>query len=160
MNLKMIFLAALVSATCAACSGPPQDSAPGHLHITAGPQTPHTVGTFDAATNAMVAKKGQVGTLMYGPYAKLPAGHYQVTFHVTAESDSDGMEVGAVDVNGFTIAVNSNDLASAPLKASHGEQAIKLTFDASNPEFSYEFRVTANGNGDRVTVPSVDVDKL
>lgn len=130
-----------------------------NLQITPKPDTTHTVGKFDPATNTMIAEKGQTGALMFGPYAKLAPGHYQATFLVTAESGADGTEVGMLDVNGFTVTTPSSTLATVPLKSAHGEQTIKLTFDATDPKVAYEFRIFVNGKGDRTSVRSVLVEK-
>lgn len=130
------------------------------LQITVSPETKHTVGKFDPAANAMIAEKGQTGMLMFGPYVPLAPGHYQATFRITAEAGTDGTEVGVVDINGFTGANSPPPLAVVPLKATRGEQTIKLTFEAANPAAHYEFRVYVNGKGNRLSIRDVRVEKL
>ena len=131
-----------------------------YLEIIPKPDTHHTVGKFDTATNVMVAEKGQVGALMFGPYAKLAPGHYQATLLVTAEAGIDGTDVGAVDVNGVAGATLGHQLVSVPIKAARGEQTIKLTFDVNDQQIAYEFRVIVNGKGSRMSVKGVLVEKL
>jgi len=108
----------------------------------------------------MISIKGQSGALMYGPYAKLVPGHYQATFLVIAESKIAGLEIGHVDVNGIIDGTPNSPNVAAPLKTMKGEQSITLTFDATNQEALYEFRVFVNGKGDRASIKSVRVEKL
>jgi phosphoglycerol transferase len=130
------------------------------LQITPSWETPHTTGKFDPAVCAMISKKGQEGTLMYGPYSMLAPGHYQATYLVTAESTVDGTEVGSVDISGTIPDGIDKQLAVVPLKSARGEQIIKLAFDADDPKYLYQFRVWVNGAGNRVSVKSVQVEKL
>ena len=115
-----------------------------------------------SAPVASVVQLQEIVTTATGEYvaASLAPGHYQATFLVTAESSVEGVEVGFVDVNGSAGATPVPTLAAAPLKAARGEQIIKLTFDANNPQIKYEFRVFLNGKGIRTTVKGVQVAKL
>jgi len=166
MKLKIIILSVLVSTLGAGCTektpGPKASSAPliASRLITTSAETLHTIGKFDPAKAAMISKKGQSGALMFGPYVKLALGHYQATFLVTAESKVAGIEVGSVDVNGIVRGTPNSPRVAAPIKTLNGEQAIKLTFDATNQEAEYEFRVFVNGRGERTSVKSVRVEKL
>lgn len=176
MNSKILILATFTAMLCAACTEKAADSAanppdkqpavgqiaPVATSLTVTPKltTLHTVGRFEPTTTTMVAEKGQAGALMYGPYAKFAIGHYQATFHVTAESDVDGAEVGVLDVNGYTGAAQNSPIAKAPLKTANGEQVVKLTFDVTDPLVAYEFRVFVNGKGNRTIINSVQIEKL
>ncbi len=135
-------------------------SAATSLQITPNPQTPHIVGTFDPNTNTIIAKKDEAGAIMFGPYAKLQPGKYEVTYFVTAEAEVDGIEVGALDVAGYIPPSVDDNLARVPLKSASGEQVVKLTFESKNPAYEFQFRVWANGKGNRVSVRSVQVQKL
>lgn len=167
-KLTLIFfaLAALNLAACGKGKEPAKElakvsvSATTSLQITPSPQTPHTVGKFDLTTSTIVAKNGEVGALMFGPYAKLQPGKYEVTYFVTAESDVYGTEVGTLDVEGYIPPSVDDKLAQAPLKSAHEEQVIKLTFESKNPSYEFQFRVWTNGKGNRVSIRNIHVQKL
>jgi len=130
------------------------------LQITAGPSTPHTVGTYDPASAMMIEDKSKSGALMFGPYVRLPVGKYRATYLVAAEGDQAGVEVGRVDVSGYVQNKSVDIVSSAALKTATGQQSISLMFDATNPEYLYEFRVWTNGKGRRVALMGVSVERL
>lgn len=130
-----------------------------NFEVAPSPSTPHTAGKFDPTMTSMVAEKGESGAIIYGPYVKLQAGCYAVTYHVTAESEIEGTEVGTLDVEGYIPPNVDEKLAYTSLKSVHGEQTIKLSFKAVNPEYLYQFRVWANGNG-RVSIKNIQVERF
>ena len=108
-------------------------------------ETPHQVGKFDRKSGAMVAKEGESGAVVFGPYVALDPGKYRATFKVKVDG-SGGEIAGTVDVNPFTEGVAVKPPAKQALRAGSGEQTIALEFDAeAGPK--YEFRVWANGSG-------------
>jgi hypothetical protein len=131
-----------------------------NFQVAAGPNTAHTIGSYDAATRTISAEKSQAGALVFGPYTPLPAGKYRVTYLVTAESDADGVEVGRVDVNAAMPGRPGDMVAQLPLKSARGEQSIPLTFDATGAGNLYEFRVWSNGKGNRVSFKTILVEKI
>jgi hypothetical protein len=108
-------------------------------------ETPHQVGKFDQKSGAMVAKEGESGAVVFGPYVALDPGKYRATFKVKVDG-SDGEIAGTVDVYPFTEGVAVKPPAKQTLRAGSGEQTIALDFDAiAGPK--YEFRVFADGKG-------------
>jgi hypothetical protein len=93
----------------------------------------------------MIAKPGQAGFLVAGPYAQLPPARYVVAFQVEAEGTTESP--GLVDVNAFTAAQSSHVLGSKPIEGKAGPQIIEVEFEAADPAAAYEFRVIANGKG-------------
>lgn len=128
--------------------------------IPIGKDSPHTVGKFDPATKSLSAGKAEAGHLLYGPYSRMAPGKYRVTFVVHAESDVDGKEAGMLDASGFIPGKPVEILAQAPLKTTNSEQSVTLDFDARNPDHVYQFRVYTNGEGRRVTVKRVILEKF
>jgi hypothetical protein len=131
------------------------------VRVVPGPTTSHLVGSFDSDTAALVARKGEKGWLMYGPYVKLSPGGYQAVFSITVEAITSGAEVGFVDVSRVTIRSQVSEVASVPLKSGPGEQQIPLIFHVTPSDFSsYEFRVFLDGAEDRVSITGVAVEKI
>ena len=131
------------------------------VRVVPGPTTSHLTGGFDLDTPALVARKGEKGWLMYGPYVKLSPGGYQAVFSVTAEAATPGAEVGFVDVSRVAAKSQISEVLSVPLNAAPGEQQISLKFHTMPLDFSpYEFRVFVNGAQDRVTIRGVTVEKI
>lgn len=100
-----------------------------------------SVGGKDVA----IARKGQSGPLVYGPYMPLKAGHHRAEFVLTA---SDAGEPGAIvatcDVvgrQGQTLAERS--LSSADLAKSGGR--MRLDFDLKTLEFGIQARCISWG---------------
>ena len=153
--------AATPKAAAPTAPAPTQDKTAFKQEIPIGPGSPHTVGRFDSASGRLVAGKSEVGALLFGPYERLPAGRYKVTYVFSAEADSEGQEVGMLDVGGFIPPNKPVDiLAQAPLKSARAEQSVALSFEARNPDYVYQYRVWTNGNGKRVAIKSVVVEKM
>src|SRR5258706_1647717 len=106
--------AAACLAILVGCSPPPEErksvsppsagtsSAPWPLYEwNADSKTPHQIGSFDAVSSAWVAKPGEAGYLVAGPYQPLPLGRYKVTFQLEFEAP-DAASPGARDVNAFS----------------------------------------------------------
>ena len=172
MQKNLMLYAVLVAILCSGCTERPLDAKsakpspsrpPGaatpSFQVIPAPNTPHTIGKYDSAARTLTAEKGQVGALMFGPYARLLPGAYRATFKVSAEADRDGLEVGALDVSGF-LPAKSEDLLlmRVPLKAAAAEQSVAVDFEAKNPEHLHQFRVWTNGKANRVIVKNVMVE--
>ncbi|MDD5036245.1 MAG: hypothetical protein PHE55_15970, partial [Methylococcaceae bacterium] len=105
--------------------------------------TPHIVGRFDAKHSEMVAKEGEQGVLVFGPYISLFPGKYRVSFFLTA--NGNGKEpVASVNV-ASTAEGKMNLVTSIDVNPSTKEQSIKLIFEAKS-KFVYEFRILTKGN--------------
>lgn len=103
----------------------------------------HQIGHYSQADKALVASPGENGFLLYGPYADLLPGTYQVVFEVSVEGAHGS--AGNVDVNAFTPAKPEGVLASSNLSSNGSDQKIALEFTTASGS-KYEFRVRSDGN--------------
>ncbi|WP_026186476.1 InlB B-repeat-containing protein [Thioalkalivibrio thiocyanodenitrificans] len=104
----------------------------------------HTqIGTYDQASQSVYVLAGTSGFLLYGPYATLPAGSYDITFQW---SEYYGNDINARFGN-FEVTNNhgSDRLAifSGSLYGSAGEHTLSATVPPGAT--SVEFRVWSNG---------------
>ena len=133
-------------ATAAPASSPNPPSAAASLTFwEAQAQTPRQIGSYDAGLGRLIARPGQAGFLVAGPYTPLPPARYVVAFEVEAEGTTESP--GVVDVNEFTAAQPSHVLGSKPIEGKAGPQTIEVEFEAATAGAAYEFRVISNGKG-------------
>ncbi|MDD5033483.1 MAG: hypothetical protein PHE55_01885 [Methylococcaceae bacterium] len=118
--------------------------------------TPHIVGTFDAKRSELLAKQGEAGILVYGPYLSLSPGKYRVRFILTV-SGKGKIPVASVDV-AATADGKMNVPASLDVNPAPKEQVLTLDFESS-PKSVYEFRVLTKGNA-QVAVREIVLDPL
>jgi hypothetical protein len=154
MRTKIIcllsLLVAVISVGCGkketprgSTSAPERRSFPQVIAFTA--ETPHQIGKFDSAKQAMVAQQNESAALVFGPYLPLEPGNYRAVFNLSA--DGHGQEsVGKVDFNAFSDAKPDIPVAAADLKPASDKQRVTLDFQSA-AGLKYEFRVWANGNG-------------
>lgn len=106
--------------------------------------TSHNIGVFDTARDEMVAGKGEVGFIMYGPYLPLKKNKYKASVNVYFPKGVDDNLVGGfVDIvanRGGTI------LAKLILKADPSWQELVLPFEVNIEVDDLELRVYSNGN--------------
>jgi FkbM family methyltransferase len=108
-------------------------------------ETPHQIGSFDSAKQAMVTKQNEAGALVYGPYLLLEAGNYRAVFKLSVQGSCEET-AGKLDVNAFSHAKPDNPVATVDLKPGADEQRVTLDFQSATG-MRYEFRVWANGKG-------------
>ena len=104
------------------------------------------VGVAIEGQEAFRADNGKLGWLIYGPYAKLEAGRYAVSFHVTPDRTAGGTfpsTCGRVDV----AAKMGEVIAQATLYDTRllNSPVITLPFELKEPEEGVEFRVLTTG---------------
>ncbi len=87
----------------------------------------------------LVARKGEIGFLHYGPYVTVEPGRYRVTFNVVANHHPDGVAKLDVVSNGG----RGGALGERMLTGGAGSQSIDFSVDMSSV---MEFRVFALGN--------------
>ncbi|HUA76482.1 MAG TPA: glycosyltransferase, partial [Acetobacteraceae bacterium] len=99
----------------------------------AGQRTPRGIAT----------RPGETGHICYGPYVRLPAGHYSLTFLIApGEAVPEGGEpVGEVDI----AADIHQRLAWHPIGAEDQEVTLHFTIDHALESARIEFRVATNG---------------
>lgn len=98
----------------------------------------------------LVAEKGEVGALHFGPYVNMWPGRYKVTFDVISEFYPEGALRLDVVANGGT-----EKYAERTLSSSDGRQTLEFALKA---ESSMEFRVWSLGKG-RVSFRGVVVER-
>ena len=129
-----------------------------HLPFTFSASTdyPHLVGRFVENYNengpALIAEKGEVGYLAYGPYVDVYKGKYVVTFDISAQNNPEG--VVRIDVDS-----SAGQLihADAQLLESDGLQELRI--DLEEDAGALEFRVWAMGN-EKVVFRSVEIVRI
>jgi hypothetical protein len=102
--------------------------------------TPHAIGRFDPARHALVADAGEQGALRFGPYQRLVAGRYLVSFDLEAAGTGPG-NYGFVDVRagGHTAPVALHQVQQP------GRQRITLPVAFDTFTSDIEFRVFSSG---------------
>ena len=96
------------------------------------------VEKYENATPALVAERGEVGALHFGPYIDVESGRYIATFRVGADYNPRGMV--RLDV---AAAPDQKLFASKVLTSISGPQKLSFTLDKPS---TLEFRVWALGN--------------
>ena len=92
---------------------------------------------YEEKGNALVADKGEIGALHYGPYANVDPGDYIVTFEVFAPNNPSGsLKLDIVSEQGTKL------LAEEKLTSSSGAQVLVIHLDQRE---ILEFRVWALG---------------
>jgi hypothetical protein len=119
-------------------------------------ESPHQVGGFDKDRQAIVAKQGEKGAVLFGPYLELDAGKYSAAFELETGGAS-GKVIGKVDVSAFSIEKPDNPVSQADIVVSSKKQRVVLDFEAVTGK-KYEFRVWTNGVGG-ISVRDVTISK-
>ncbi|WP_165769578.1 methyltransferase domain-containing protein [Arboricoccus pini] len=88
-----------------------------------------------------VAKDGDKGALIYGPYMPLKAGRYRVTFELNKESD----EMPAAVTLDVVMREPAVTLASTKIQVQPGRSTFQLEFELSQLEFGIQFRCFVHG---------------
>lgn len=109
------------------------------------------IGYFDDDLGGLVAKRGEQGALHFGPYVRVEAGEYIVTFDVLADYNQDGVvSLDVVSESGQKVH------AKTTLELSDKEQVFQ--FELTKPQI-LEFRVISLGN-EQVVFKGVTIEKL
>jgi len=114
------------------------------LRLEAAPDGTKTVGHWVDSQRALQSAPGEVGYLQYGPYMMLAAGHYRVTFDVSAKAADVNAAVGTVDV---VSGEGQVAFATAEIHADGTGQKV-LDFTLNKSVSNLEMRVLATGRGE------------
>lgn len=121
--------------------------------------TPHQIGRFDSSIMAMVSNPGDQGALAFGPYIVLENGKYRASFSIKATAKREGIEVGTLDVNGYSNKIPNRLYKTIPIHAGPLKQELHIEFEVVDPTLKHEFRVWSNGSG-TIEFYKVGVEKL
>jgi hypothetical protein len=97
--------------------------------------------------------------IIFGPYIHLPAGHYRLTFILSASdvADADGLACDTtIRLGGKILA--SSQVSGRELKSRTTPASITLTFTCPDPQEVCEFRVWKVG-GMKLTLLALTLDK-
>lgn len=114
-------------------------------------QTGKLYDNYEGSGPALVAEKGEIGALHFGPYVNVDAGRYLVSFDIRANTNASG--VARLDV---VAAPDQKIYGEKVLSESHGSQEIVFILDKTR---TLEFRVWALGN-ERVIFRGVTIQRL
>lgn len=122
-----------------------------------GPTTPHTIGSYSAKPNppALSATAEEKGFLYFGPYIKVPLGHYKVEFDLNMVGT-----VGGVDAP-VTLDVVSNrgrTVHASAMPTGQGRFHYELPFELQSEVADLEFRVLSAG-GVHLKIYSTKISK-
>lgn len=106
---------------------------------------------FDQTGSALIAEKGEVGALHFGPFVNIEPGQYKVTFDVVAHHNEAG--VVRLDV---AASPDQKLYGEKKLQSSDSPQYLIITVDKTR---TMEFRAWALGN-ERVVFRGVTVERL
>ena len=113
-------------------------TAPLRYQVTLG--TAHAIGHFDTSDHSLTSEKGEAGALRFGPYQRLTAGHYLVTFTLYIDGAPSGA-FGSVDV------VDGGQVFGAHPIDHRGRQQITIPVAIDKAAKAIEFRVFSSGEG-------------
>lgn len=113
------------------------------LRLEAAPDGTKTVGRWVDSKQALQSAPGEVGYLQYGPYIMLAAGHYRVTFDVSAKAADASAALGTVDV-----VSGEGQVAFAAADHADGTGQKVLDFTLNKSVSNLEMRVLATGGGE------------
>lgn len=114
-------------------------------------QTGRLYDDYEGTGPALVAEKGEIGALHFGPYVNVDPGRYRATFDVIAAHQA----AGAVRLD-VVAAPGQKLYGEVTLTESHQPQVIEFSLDKTR---SMEFRVWALGN-ERVIFRGVTLQRL
>jgi hypothetical protein len=141
MRPRVFFLMLIAAILVAACS-----KTPSKIYL-AKADSPHQVGKYLDAEKIILASKGEVGAVVFGPYVNLEPGKYSATFDVTGIAPTAGISLGVVDVSEATATKGENVLINAPINSLSSTQKIAVEFQVTSRDVKYELRVWSNGAG-------------
>lgn len=121
--------------------------------------TPHQIGHFNNSVMAMVSNPGDQGALAFGPYIVLGKGKYRASFSIKATAQREGIEVGALDVNGYSDKIPNRLYNRIPIHAGSRKQELQIEFEVVDPSLKHEFRVWSNGAG-TIELFKISIEKL
>lgn len=127
--------------------------------ILASTATPHQIGKFNNSVMAMVSNPGDQGALAFGPYLALEKGKYRASFSIRATAQGEGIEVGALDVNGASNIIPHRLYNKIPIHAGSRKQELQIEFEVVDPSLKHEFRVWSNGAG-TIEFFKISIEKL
>ena len=105
-------------------------------------RTPHAVGRYDEKTHSIIGEQGVAGALRFGPYQRLAAGRYLVSFNLRIEGEGQA-DYGKVD---GVAESGQKTLGSRPIQAT-GIQRITVPVSFNEVASAVEFRVFSSGAG-------------
>lgn len=122
------------------------------------------IGTpgVDGAERVMRATVGEIGALLYGPYAPIDVGQYKATLWVKLESEAEADSVVAVaDVTteAGEIALASTEIFASALSISH-YMPITVRFSLETMNFGFQCRLYTRGNAAMSVKNNFDLEKL
>ena len=97
--------------------------------------------------------------IIYGPYAKLPAGRYRVQFGLTDAGAAPGDTVICeATIRKGDVVLNQKTLTGADFAGAGTKQAVNLVITSPGPDEPVEFRVWKSGKG-KLTLLNLTLDK-
>jgi len=111
----------------------------------------HPIGQFVPEQRVLTANKGEAGALHYGPYRRLPAGRYRVSFDLAVD-DATAEDVGSVDVTGD----GGKQVFAKKAIGQAGRQQIVLPVILDKAATGVEFRVFSAGTA-RLTLMNIEL---
>lgn len=111
----------------------------------------HAIGHYVAQERTLTAAKGEAGALHFGPYRRLRAGRYLVTFDLSVDA-SAAREFGAVDVTGE----GGRQLLAKQAINQPGKQRIILPVTLKAAAGNIEFRVFSSGAA-KMTLSNIEL---
>jgi hypothetical protein len=122
-----------------------------------GPTTPHAIGSYsaDSTPGELSATAEEKGFLYFGPYIKVPAGHYTVEFNLSMKNAAGGTDTPVtLDV----VSDRGRTVHASAKPARQGGLRYELPFQLESKVADLEFRVLSAG-GVELKIYSTKISK-